>query len=259
MENRDSLHDNGSRLLRASLVGAALIGVLVLAVLSGRPSASSPAVEPITPTEKALPRPTPTEPAEEEFILLPDPTARAAAHVIAPASRAQPAGTPRPTAKAKTASAPRITAIGDSILLSAADDLSQLVSDITIDAAYGRQVRSAIEVIRARRAAGLLGEIVVIHIGSNGTFTEAEFEEMMALLKGVPRIVFINLKVPRVWQDSNNLVLAEGAARYPNVELIDWHGVSVNRSELFYEDGVHLRPEGSKVYAEMIAGYLEAH
>ena len=142
-------------------------------------------------------------------------------------------------------------------MLGAANDLSRLILGLSIDAAYGRQVDPCIQILRAKRAAGTLGDTVIIHIGNNGTFEASQFDAMMALLQGVPRVIFVTLKVPRVWEEANNQVIVDWVARYPGVELIDWHGVSVNRSDFFYSDGVHIRPEGAQAYAEMIAGYLE--
>jgi lysophospholipase L1-like esterase len=40
--------------------------------------------------------------------------------------------------------------------------------------------------------------------------------------------------------------------------LVDWHSASSGRPELFVEDGIHLQPEGQRVYADLIAAYLNA-
>jgi len=240
-----------SKLVRIILVLTAFAGVLALAMLSGRMQGALPALESGVIAEAPTPTETPEEDFEEYLAVAVQPTAKSMT------TRSQPAAAPRRVASAKTTQADRITAIGDSVMLGAANDLSRLISGISIDAAYGRQVEPCLQVLRAKRAAGSLGETVVIHIGNNGTFEASQFDEMMALLKGVPRVIFVTLKVPRVWEEANNHVIADGAARYPGVELIDWHGVSANRSDFFYDDGVHVRPEGAQAYAEMIAGYLE--
>ena len=48
-------------------------------------------------------------------------------------------------------------------------------------------------------------------------------------------------------------MLAEGVKRYPNSVLLDWLTATQDRPELFWGDGIHLRPEGAQVYAELIA------
>jgi hypothetical protein len=34
--------------------------------------------------------------------------------------------------------------------------------------------------------------------------------------------------------------------------LIDWHNIGGAHPEYFYEDGIHLRPDGARAYAELI-------
>jgi lysophospholipase L1-like esterase len=150
-----------------------------------------------------------------------------------------------------------VTAIGDSVMLSAAPTLEQTLPNMGINAAVGRQVSAAIDILRARRAAGQLGAIVVVHLGNNGTFTARQFDEMMQVLAGVKRVVFVNVKVPRPWEGPNNTALADGVKRYPNAVLVDWHTASANRPELFWSDGIHLNPEGAKVYADLIAASIK--
>jgi lysophospholipase L1-like esterase len=114
-----------------------------------------------------------------------------------------------------------------------------------------------IAVLQARRYAGELGEVVVVHIGSNGVLTAEQFDETMEALEGVRRVVFVNVNVPRPWAQPNNEVIAEGVDRYPNAVLADWYSASVDHPEYFVEDGVHLQIEGQKVYAALIAEKAE--
>ena len=66
----------------------------------------------------------------------------------------------------------------------------------------------------------------------------------------------MNAKVPRPWEGPNNAVLAEGVSEYPNATLVDWHAASANRPELFWDDGIHLRPEGQRLYADLVAARI---
>ncbi len=104
------------------------------------------------------------------------------------------------------------------------------------------------------RDLGVLGETVVVHLGNNGTFTAAQFDQLVEVLQG-HRIVFITVKVPRGWQDPNNQVIIEGARRHGGVQLLDWKGGSDEHPEFFHDDGMHLKPEGARFYADMV-GYL---
>jgi hypothetical protein len=152
-----------------------------------------------------------------------------------------------------------VSAIGDSVMLGAVSGLQKDIQGLTVvDAEVGMQVYTAIDILRARSASGQLGEVVVVHLGNNGTFTEKQFDEIMGLLAGVDRVVFVNVKVPRAWERPNNQVIYEGVQRYPNAVLLDWYSASVNRPEFFYNDGFHLRPIGQRAYADLISSNLAA-
>ena len=71
------------------------------------------------------------------------------------------------------------------------------------------------------------------------------------------RVVFVNVKVPRPWEQPNNNILSDGVGRYPNTVLVNWHAASVNRPELFVDDGIHLGYEGQRIYADLIAQSLK--
>lgn len=150
----------------------------------------------------------------------------------------------------------RVIAIGDSVMVSAADELERAIPGVEIDAAIGRQVSAAIRLLKQLRDAGHLGDVVIIHVGNNGVFSAKQFDEIMGVLAGVRRVMFVNVKVPQRWEGPNNTVLAEGVARYANAVLVDWHAASVDRPDLFWKDGIHLRPEGAQLYADLIAAAL---
>jgi peptidoglycan/LPS O-acetylase OafA/YrhL len=150
-----------------------------------------------------------------------------------------------------------VSAIGDSVMLGAVRGLQKDIQGLTvIDAEVGLQVYAATDILKSRRALGQLGDVVVVHLGNNGIFTKREFDQIMRSLSGVDRVVFINVSVPRAWEEPNNQVIAEGVERYPNTVLVDWHSASADRPELFYKDGYHLRPVGQRIYADLISANL---
>ncbi len=159
---------------------------------------------------------------------------------------------------AAPASTGPVSAIGDSVMLGSAGPLQKEVEISVLDAEVGMQAFHAIDVLRSRRAAGQLGETVVIHLGNNGAFTRGQFEEMMRVLADVDRVVFVNVRVARAWEAPNNEVISAGVGRHPNTELIDWYSASAGQPELFVSDGVHLQPPGQRLYAAMISERVEA-
>ncbi len=158
-----------------------------------------------------------------------------------------------PAPPATPISAGTVIGIGDSVMLGAVSSLNSAINGIEIDAAVSRQVSAGIGILQQLRTEGALGDAVVIALGSNGTFTSGQFDQIMSVLTGVPRVVFINIKVPRSWQDSNNAVIANGVRRYQHTRLVDWYDVSANHPEFFQDDEYHLRPGGADAYAAMVA------
>jgi hypothetical protein len=151
----------------------------------------------------------------------------------------------------------RITALGDSVLLGAVAELEQVLGTFDIDAAIGFQAGNAIDVLRARRDAGQLGDIVLVHIGNNGIVTPEQFDEIMSLVVNVPKVVVVNVKVPRPWEAPNNSVLNAGVPRFPNATLVDWYGASVAHPEVFWDDGIHPRPNGARLYTDLIVAKMK--
>lgn len=153
------------------------------------------------------------------------------------------------------ARASRVYALGDSVMLGAARHLKVPGAQMTIDAMVGRQASAALDVLEQFKESGERPEVVLIHIGNNGTFREPQFDAMMRLLKNVPRVVFVNTKVPRRWQDPNNAVLSAGAKKYSRVVLVDWLSYSKGHPEWFRSDGYHLQPDGAEAYASLLRPY----
>jgi len=150
-----------------------------------------------------------------------------------------------------------VSAIGDSVMLGAVPSLQKHVKALSVvDAEVGLQVYEAIDILRSRRAMGQLGNVVIVHLGNNGTFTRQQFGQIMRILSGVDRVVFVNVNVPRSWEEPNNEVISSGVERYKNTTLVDWHSASADHPEYFYSDGYHLRPRAQKVYADLVSSYL---
>ena len=137
-------------------------------------------------------------------------------------------------------------------MLGAVTALQQTFGDIQIDAAESRQVAVGIQRLQARRDEGALGDTVIVHLGNNGTFTDQQFDALMAILGDVPRVAFVNDKVPRVWEGPNDAVIAAGVQRYSNTILVDWREASGSQPSFFWNDGIHLRPAGAQAYADLL-------
>ncbi len=157
-----------------------------------------------------------------------------------------------------------ITALGDSVMQGARRTLSEAFLQIEVDAEMGRQVyRPPVDQLVAhlqeKVASGQLGEVVVLHLGNNGAYPRESFDRILETLADRRLVIVFNVRVPRAWEDNNNRVIAEGVKRYPNAVLVDWYALTAKRPELFWNDGHHLRPEGARYYAGLIAEAIEAN
>lgn len=128
------------------------------------------------------------------------------------------------------------------------------IPGINVDGQVSRQFETGIGVVQADRAAGALGSVLVVELGTNGTVTSGDIDTMMQAAAGVKRVVFVNVDVPRSWEASDNATLAAGVARYPGVAVLaDWYSMSSPHPEWFTSDQVHLQPAGAAALAGLIA------
>ncbi len=137
-----------------------------------------------------------------------------------------------------------VTAIGDSVMLDYQDPLQTSIPGINVNASVSRQWSTGESILQTMKADGQLGADVIVALGTNGPITDADFDNMMAILGGASRVVFVNVHVDRAWQDPNNAVLANGATRYPNVVVADWAALAAQNPQWFGSDGTHLAIDG---------------
>jgi peptidoglycan/LPS O-acetylase OafA/YrhL len=214
---------------------------------------------PAPPTPSASPTPTP-DPSPSEADLWAAEVWAADVRAATPAptlgsAGITPAPPPEPTATDPPPpgpTGPRVFALGDSVMLGAAGALQNTIGNLEVDAAVSRQVSQGIGILSWRADSGLLGDVVIIHLGNNGYFGEGQMEEIMSILAGVDRVVFVTVKVPREWEGSNNGVI-QSAAAYANAVVIDWHAIAVDNPDFFWDDEFHLRPHGADFYAGTLA------
>jgi len=173
-----------------------------------------------------------------------------------PQSTPLPQATPEPSSPPPSATptaAGGITAIGDSVILDAAPYLTELLPGIRIDGKIGRQMTEALKIVEDLKAHDKLGKTVVIELGTNGAFSNKQLHALLDSIGDKHRVILVNARVPKPWQNAVNDLLKEAVAEYPNAELLDWYRASAGKSEIFYKDGVHLKPGGSELYAKLVA------
>jgi hypothetical protein len=149
-----------------------------------------------------------------------------------------------------------VFAVGDSVMLKAADGLRGLAGlDVTVDAEVGRQFRAGIDPVAAAVAAG--ATTVIIHLGTNGPFTDAQFEAMLTAAGGA-RVVLVTIQLPDAaypHEGPTNAQLRDGAARH-GAALVDWNAATEGHPELLRPDGYHMDDAAVPLYVSLIAAAL---
>lgn len=146
-----------------------------------------------------------------------------------------------------------ITAFGDSVMLGATLNLQEVFPHIIVDAVVGRQLYNSVEDLKKLSEQGLLKSTVLLGLGSNGSATEAQFDQLMTIL-GDRQVYLVNVFVPtQRWQNDVNRLLENMVEKYDNVTLIDWYGASQEQTTWFREDSVHPNDLGLEAYTSLIA------
>ena len=145
---------------------------------------------------------------------------------------------------------------GDSVILGIRHELSNRRDVGLINAHVGRQAPELIEVLNKDKAR-MVGAPVIVNMGNNNRLTESEVVSIFEAIKDQPQIIVVNTAVPRGWKDENNSLIAQVAAQYQNVKIVDWNKISEGHPEYFAPDGVHLVPTGITVYVDAILSELK--
>jgi hypothetical protein len=166
------------------------------------------------------------------------------------------AGTTTTTASPAPAPAGGVVlAVGDSVMLSAQAALVEaLGAGVTVDSVVGRQVPEGVAVVErwSREGRFAAASALVVHLGNNGPMTVPDLERLLAAARDVPRIVVVNVRVPRRWEGESNAAVATVAGR-PGVRLVDWYAASAIPGALG-SDGVHPSTGGARSYAALVTG-----
>jgi peptidoglycan/LPS O-acetylase OafA/YrhL len=146
-------------------------------------------------------------------------------------------------------------AVGDSVMKGAAEPLSEF--GFVVDAVESRAFVNGLDSVLRLQQNGRLGDVVVVHLGTNGPIAQDDMDRMMSALADVPQVLLLTNDVDRDYTAGNNALIYATANQYANVSLLDWEGNAAGcTGDCFYSDGIHLAPDGRRYYAQLIAGAL---
>jgi hypothetical protein len=154
----------------------------------------------------------------------------------------------------------KITAIGDSVMKGAAPSLKEEgekwlgEGGILINAEESRPFASALSLVRSYRQQERLGDVVVIHLGTNNSaIRTSDFQHLAEELADRKLVLF--LTVHSSHEDACaevNRELTKAVTAMPNARLLGWNLLAEIHPDAFYSDRTHLRPLGARFYASTI-------
>jgi len=148
-----------------------------------------------------------------------------------------------------------VLAAGDSVMLGAAPNLEALIGGrLRVDAVVGRQAEQTIARLAAYRAAGRLPREVIVQIGDNGPVWYSDMQHLRRVLRGVPVVVIVNVRLARSWQGEVDHQLAQYLHTWPQAVLANWFAHS---TQAMLVDGVHPQVWARAVYARVVYDALK--
>lgn len=147
-------------------------------------------------------------------------------------------------------------------MLDASPSLEAAIPGIAVNAAVSRQVNQGVGLIAQLRAAGQLRRSVVFALGTNGTFSQSEFNQLVLLTSG-RNLVVVTVHCGHCgWTMSNNAMLRANCRASTHCTVADWFTLAQTHPAWFVDgaDGVHMPVGGigTVTYAAMVTHALEA-
>ncbi len=229
------------RRLRLELVGAGAMGlVAAFAVLFVIPKAVNPITSYVNPPKvHAATKPTHTAT---------NPRSHQTSHSTGPTGTKKPQQSALPSG--------RILALGDSVMLGCSRQLkAALRHRVRVDATVGRQIEDTVQELDRLRHHHALPKTIVIQIGNNGPLWYRDLAKLRRALRGIPDIVFVNVRNGTSWQDESNHALVSWLRGWRVAHLADWYGHSTNK---MLSDGTHPWPYACGIYANVIKNTLRS-
>lgn len=154
-----------------------------------------------------------------------------------------------------------VVIIGDSLTVGSEKYIRYFIPNAVIDAKVGRKFQEVMGIIKNLENEGKLKNTVVISLSTN---SQISLEELIGvvdyLLAREKKVILVNTKVPRKWEDINNYNIYLAKSLRPQIEVVDWKRISdyyCKTYNCFRPDGYHLTDVGSYIYGYVIYHYIK--
>ena len=143
----------------------------------------------------------------------------------------------------------RVVGIGDSVMLGAANALYKQFPNGYFDGKVNRTEPEAIDIIKELENKGLISDILIFNLGTNGECASNCKKRIMDSV-GNRQVFWVNATNPDF--DTCNPNIEKAAETYPNIHIVDWASVVKEHPEYVASDRTHVGGYGAKIYSETI-------
>ena len=153
----------------------------------------------------------------------------------------------------KAASELKVTAIGDSVMADASQDIQEIMPHAYVDAEVGRQGSTTPAVIKDLKAKGQLQKNVILNLGTNGAMDSQTINDILTAIGKDHQVYWITPHVPtRDWEQTVCDQIKQAAKQNTNVHVIDWNQAANGHVEWFAQDKVHMNEQGNAYFTRLI-------
>lgn len=153
----------------------------------------------------------------------------------------------------KAASELKVTAIGDSVMADASQDIQEIMPHAYVDAEVGRQGNATPAVIKDLKAKGQLQKNVILNLGTNGAMDSQTINDILTAIGKGHQVYWITPHVPtRDWEQTVCDQIKQAAKQNVNVHVIDWNQAANGHAEWFAQDKVHMNEQGNAYFTRLI-------
>ena len=142
-----------------------------------------------------------------------------------------------------------VVGIGDSVMLGAANALYQTFPNGYFDGKVNRTELEARDIVIDLENKGLLTDILIFNLGTNGECASACKRKIMSAV-GNRQVFWVNATNPDLATCNPNINKAQ--EDYPNIHVVDWVSVVEKHPEYVASDRTHVGGYGAKVYSQTI-------
>ena len=145
-----------------------------------------------------------------------------------------------------------LSMIGDSVSVIAGYAIDPYLPGLYLDAKSNRQTNEAFTHYQSLVQDKMLGEMLVMALGTNGDIDEDNLEEVWKALDGRPMLL-LTIVLPYAGQEKErNDALRHFAKTHDQVWLVEWNRYAKSHPEFFQEDAIHPATEGCKAFCQLI-------